>query len=274
MGRILNYRNLRASLILAFLCSGKLWAQSWALLDSVAIPITKSVTVDLTGRLYFSTSDGFILQFSEAGDSLRAFQPNGQEPPNLYTWQMLRTQAYFPFQQSLVIIDQNLNKVSHFTTPETMMGNAFLSADQHVWYVSSERLLIKYNPVLDQTVLSTSLQWYLEPSSSIVSLHEYQNRLYIQTSKQVLLMDLYGNYLSKLSLETENQVRFLKNNLYFVDGSKIKLIGMYDNLVKELLIPVPWSPDYLLLTEKFLHIIKDNYWYRYQDQTSSKLDDY
>ncbi|MGD1889801.1 MAG: hypothetical protein ACFB15_04255 [Cyclobacteriaceae bacterium] len=267
MGRALNYTNLLASLLLVFLFSVNLGAQSWTLVDSIATLTPSSVAVDLSGRIYFSTSEGGILQFSEAGDSLRAFQPSGQEPPDLFTWQMLRTQAYFPFQQSLLIIDQNLNEVSHVTLPETVLGNAFLGADQHVWYVNSERLLIKYNPVLDQTVLSTSLQWYLQPSSIILSLHEYQNRLYIQFSQQVIILDLYGNYLSKLSIETEKPVRFLKNNLYFTDSEKIELVGLYDNEIKEMLLPNNVSPDHLLLTENFLHIFRNNYWYRYQKQT-------
>jgi hypothetical protein len=238
------------------------------LVDSIAIQMPKSVTADLSGRLYFSISQGAIVQYSAAGDSLRAFQPSGQEPPQLFTWQMLRIQAYFPFQQSLIIIDQNLNEVSQFILPETILGNAFLSSDQQIWYVNSESMLIKYNPVLDQTALSTSLQWYIDPTSSILYLQEYQNRLYIQTSQRMLIMDLYGNYLSKLSLETENRARFVQDKMYYVDNGQIKVIGLYDGKLEALTIPISRTPAHLLLTDNLLHVVSDDYWYRFQKQTS------
>ena len=183
MGKHFNFAVFSLSWLL-ILPSTNLPAQAWQLLDSLAQPLPSSLCSDGSGRIYVANESGFITQLSEHGDTLRTYQPISQEAPVLLPWQMLRLQAYFPFQQKLVLLDQNLNEVSSIVLPETTMGNAALSADQQIWYVSTDLVLNKYNPTLEENTLSTSLQWFISPNSQVKLLREHQNRLYIQIDEE------------------------------------------------------------------------------------------
>ena len=253
----------RINILLINLVPFTLSAQSWVLEDSLASSLPSFVIGDADGRLYLATDQGVITQYNHVGDTLRTYQPSSQEVPTLVPWQMLRVQAYFPFQQVLSILDQNLNEVSSITLPETTLGNATLSADQLVWYISSDLVLKKYQPVLDQATLSTSLQWHLTPQTQIYLLREYQNRLYVQTNEQILIFDLFGNFLSKLPLSAQQAVQFFGDELYFISDQKIQFIHLYSGDRRNLLLPPEKNIRKILWEKEYLHAFSERFWYVY-----------
>ena len=259
-----SYRHSALSLLLlSLLLIGPMaYAQHWQLIDSLPQTAPHSIAQDLTGRLYIANEQGSIIQYSAHGDSLRTYHPQSQEPPTLLPWQLLRIQAYFPFQQTLQVLDQNLTEVSAFSIPEPLLANPTLSADQHLWYINSEWILNKYQPVLEQTVLTASLQWYIEPKSSIRLLHEYQNRLYIQVDQEVIVFDLFGNYLVRLPADVASPMRFFQEELYYFTDKHLVFINLYTNIVRQLPLP-PIKLTDVLVSEDRLYAFANQYVYIY-----------
>lgn len=268
MGNSLSCKLSGISLFLALQLSTELIAQTWQLVDSVPFQPPKSISQDQSGRLYLANAQGVIFQYTEQRDSLRSYQPFSQEPPTLLSWQMLRTQAYLPLEQTLVILDQNLNEVSNYQIAETVLGNVTLSADQHLWYINSELVLKKFQPLIEQTVISASLQWYISSPSNIQKIKEYQNRLYILTEVEVLVLDLFGNFLARWPISSDSEVRFKQNELYYLTDNKITFRDLYSDSSRQLPGPVLLTPDTFILGSKFMHVFCNSQWYRYTGETT------
>ena len=258
-----SYRNFALNLLLSLLLfSHVAAAQHWQLLDSLSQSAPNSITQDLTGRLYIADEQGSITQYDARGDSLRTYHPESQESPTLLPWQLLRIQAYFPFQQVLQVLDQNLTEVSAFSIPETLLANPALSADQYIWYIDSEWILHKYQPILKQTVLSASLQWYIKPQSTVRLLQEYQNRLYIQVDQDVIVFDLFGNYLARLPVDVASPMRFFQKELYYFTDNYLVFINLYTNIVRQLPLP-KLRPTDVLVSDNRLYTYSNQYVYIY-----------
>lgn len=268
MGNILSFRLIGVNLFLALQLSTKLIAQTWQLVDSVPFQSPKSISQDQSARLYLANAQGIIFQYTEQRDSLRSFQPSSQEAPILLPWQTLRTQAYLPFEQTLVILDQNLNEVSSYLIPETAFGNATLSADQHVWYINSQLVLKKFEPITNQTVISASLQWYVSSPNSIFSVREYQNRLYVLADTEILVLDLFGNFLESWPVSASSEIHFKQNELYYLTTDKIIFLDLYNSSLRKLPNPALTTNGTFVLGAKFLHIFCNNRWYRYARETT------
>ncbi len=263
MVKRLNYVLFGISLWLFCFNHATLPAQSWQLEDSTAISLPKSIVNSTHNWFYIATAEGSIIQYTRQGDTLRTYQPTHQEPPILLPWQTLRLQAYFPFQQILTVLDQNLNEVSNILLPEATTGNATLSADQQVWYISTNLILNKYNPQLAENTLSTSLQWYLSAENQVHLLQEYQNRLYIQTDKALLIFDLFGNFLSKRLLSTNFPIQFLADESYFLSGESIHFIHLYSAATRRLTVPAGKNILKILIEKEYLHGYSERFWYTY-----------
>ncbi|WKN41931.1 hypothetical protein [Tunicatimonas pelagia] len=238
-------------------------AQSWQLEDSFALALPESVASSPHNRLYVANAQGVIMQYNRQGDTLRVHQPSNLEVPFLLPWQTLRIQAYFPFQQMLTVLDQNLSEVSTISLPEITLGNATLSADQQVWYISADLILNKYNPQLAENTLSASLQWYFSSENQVHLLREYQNRIYIQTDEQLLIFDLFGNFLSQRPLSSDHPIQFLNDEAYFLSGDYIHFIHLYSGTIRQLPMPAEKNIRKILVEKEYLHGYSERFWYTY-----------
>ncbi|MEM6842373.1 MAG: hypothetical protein AAF632_09105 [Bacteroidota bacterium] len=259
----LSYGLFRLNILFISLLPFTLSAQSWVLKDSLARPAPSSVIGDTNGRLYLTVIQGSIVQYDRSGDTLRTYQTSSQEMPLLLPWQLLRIQAYFPYQQVLTVLDQNLNAVSSITLPETTLGNAALGADQLVWYISTDLVLKKYQPSQDQVTLATSLQWHISSQNQIHLIQEYQNRLYVQVDEQLLVFDLFGNFLSKQLLSTHQAVQFSGNELYYIFGQNIQFIHLYSGAIRSEPLPPGKNFRKILWEKEYLHGFSERFWYVY-----------
>jgi len=263
MAKHLSY--VRSSIVLWLLCLNcfSVSAQSWQLKDSIALTLPESVVSLAPDQFYVTTTQGSIVQINLQGDTLRTYQADSQEVPLLLAWQPLRLQVFFPFQQMLTVLDQNLNKVSSISLPEATIGNATLSADQQVWYISTDLLLNKYNPLLAENTLTNSLQRYLTPASQVLLLREYQNRLYVQTEEQLFVFDLFGNLLSKQPLTTSNQIHFFSDEAYFLTEDTIHFFHLYSAVKRSLPVPKGKNIYKILVEKEYLHGYSNRFWYTY-----------
>ena len=263
MVKHLSYVRSSIGLWLLCLSCSSLLAQSWHLEDSVVLTLPESVVTLSPDQFYVTTAQGSIIQLNLQGDTLRTYRATSQEIPLLLPWQPLRLQAFFPFQQILTVLDQNLNEVSSISLPEATIGNATLSADQQVWYISTDLLLNKYNPLLAENTLSASLQRYLTPASQVLLLREYQNRLYIQTEKQLLVFDLFGNFFSQRLLPTSNQLQFFSDEAYFHSDGTIQFFSLYSKATRSLPVPEGKNIRNILIEKEYLHGYSNRFWYTY-----------
>lgn len=266
----LNYRLFVGSLLSGLLLlSSTAVSQDWRLLDSIPFTPPYSVTSDLTGKLYGAQASGSVGQYDARGNRLQVYNPASQEPPLLLPWQLLRVQAYYPYQQILRVLDQNLTEVTSLEAPEIVLGNITLSADQHLWYVSSEWILKKYQPILEETVVASSLQWYVTPQTTVRMLQEYQNRLYIQLDEKVIVMDLFGNYLTSIAISKEAPlIQFRQKELYYALEDKLVFVDLYSRMMRE--VPLPQfrpsadkTTGKTLVGEKWLYSFRDRNLYIY-----------
>lgn len=262
-----NYRLFVSSLLLGLGIFGpEAIAQGWVLQDSIRRSAPHATTQDLTGRLYLADEQGAIVQYGARGDSLRMYHPVSQESPTLLPWQLLRIQAYYPFQQTLKVLDQNLAEVATFQISETILANAALSTDQHLWYISSEWVLHKYQPILEQTVLSASLQWYVSSQSTVHQLQEYQNRLYIHVDDAMIVFDLFGNYLYRLPVDVTGTFHFFQDELYYLADGHLIFINLYSKQLRQLPIPPKDRIRDVLTGDNILYTFTDQYIYLYRGQ--------
>lgn len=263
MVKLLSYVLFGINLWLLCFNYSILQAQPWELKDSTAFTLPESIVSNTPGIFYAATAKGDIIQYTSQGDTLHTYQPSHREPPVLLPWQTLRLQAYFPFQQLLTVLDQNLNEVSTIELPEATMGNATLSADQQVWYISTDLVLNKYDPQLTENTLSTSLQWYLSTNDQVHLLREYQNRLYVQTDEVLLVFDLFGNFLYRRPLSANWPIQFFADETYFLSGENIHFIHLYSAATRKLTVPTGKNIRKILMEKEYLHGYSERFWYTY-----------
>jgi hypothetical protein len=220
-----------------------------------------AVATDIQQRVYVALNKGKIVQYDSVGNQLAYYSPTQvAEVTTLEARFGVRLYAFYQDLQSFTVFNRFLQPIEQYRLPADKIGFAQTvawSADRTIWVWDSQDIALKkYNPMTQEVTLQVSL-WQVLPteaqSTDIVRMQEYENRLYIFTAKEVLIMDIWGNWLSTLSSPTLACLHAEK--LWALVGKEIQSTNLYKPTEKNSLA-CPSLPENVL----FLHLAPQRLW--------------
>ena len=219
-------------------------AQDFEFVNSIAIEEPTEVSIDRAGNIYFATYNGDIIRYSSNLQNEVFFSPSN---PNTVTileaWQGLRLFAFHRDLQQYRLINRNLSLHEDYQFPKDILGFAEIatpSFDNNIWAVDQvDFSLIKYDIVSRSLRTRVPLNQILDPDNSeLLFMKEYQNRLFLSTRDQgILIFDNLGTYVSKFEYKGVSYFSFFGDKLYFLENETIVEVDLYNDKIKKRRLP-------------------------------------
>ena len=215
----------------------KVQAQQWTISDSLSLnAAVRSVSSDVLGNLYVANHKGELSRYSASLEKQETYSNQQLETISaLDAGQMLRIFAFYEETQQFQFFNRFLNPLhppkgfSH-KSGTAQIGTATMSSDQMIWLVDEANLrLQKYNPILEQVILSMDLSYYVTGVLEAKSLKERNNQLFLHQQDEILVFDFMGNFISKLPLQISGPFSIYENRLYYCQDNQV-FVYRLDNM--------------------------------------------
>lgn len=226
-----------------FIISDNSFSQELQLISSKKISTPTEVSFDRAGNIYYATFNGDIIKYDPNIENETIFSPSGPSTITiLEAWQGLRI---FTFQRDLQqyrFVNRNLSLHEDYSFPQTLVNFAEIatsSYDNNIWLIDQVDFSLKKFDIESNTLQSrTTLDQIMDPDNyEILFMKEYQNRLFLSTKGQgILIFDNFGSYIKTYKYEGISFFNFWKDNIYFIEGNKIIQLNLYSEeiVTKEL----------------------------------------
>ncbi|WP_051287108.1 hypothetical protein [Algoriphagus mannitolivorans] len=216
------------------------------------IPNLDLVSLDTKDQIFASNTSGDIYLIDSRGKQLNFFSPSrqGQLSQLEASW----TVNIFGFSTDLQeyrILDRFLNPLVEkglFDTGITLAKAATLGNNNVLWIWDESDLSLKsLNYLQNQIIQTQPLNLILDsPDLTVMEIREFKNRLFMNVPNSgIYIFDNQGNFLQKVDLQLNQRLCFYKENLYWVEGKKLKRYSLTHQEIFEI-GDLP-SSDYLYL---------------------------
>jgi len=186
------------ALLFLALCSATIQGQVPEKIQVLPLPATPTaISADVSHRLYVAVGKGIIRQYDSTGKQLAYFSPSQiATVTSLEARFGMRVYAFYQDLQSFVILNRFLQPIDiHKFNPDKIgfAQNVAWSIDRSVWvWDSQDMMLKKYNPMTTEVTLQVNLSQDME----VLRMQEFDNRLYIFTkADKLLILDYLGNII-------------------------------------------------------------------------------
>lgn len=223
-----------------------------------------TASIDRQGYLYFSNDQGAIDKVDQDGNIVYQFSPQKQGTPTLIdAWQGLRTFVYYRSFQEYLLLDRFLNPSERYRVDNSQLSNfsglATFASDNNLWVLNDQELTLVKVDINDREVLvENKLNLSLDLEDwDIQFIRAYQNYLFIGDSKEgILAFDNLGTFVEKVTDHSTPFFTFHKDEIVFISGQKLHLIGLYKKTKRE--ISLPDLPYQFVLMENNLIFLVHN----------------
>lgn len=234
--------------------------QAGPLLDSLPMRNIIAVSHDLLGNLYIATADGKLMKLNQQL-SIEQQYSSASIPmlTSLEATQMLKIFTFYQNSQQFQFFDRFLtaSQANRIKTKEAAhFSAATLSSDQMIWLFNDINVqLIKYNPILEEVILKTDMQYFLPARAQVKALKEYGNRLYLWQNNELMIFDFLGNLIQKLPVEVERPFTFYKDQLYFSAGKDVYVYDLETMQQKKYVFPLTQEIRFVVRIENRIFLI-------------------
>lgn len=247
-------------LLLLIFYAPSLLGQQYNLIERISIPSPVHVTADPMGHIYLQTIRGDIIKYKLDGEKLLTFNSSERKAATSIDASLsLRLFAFYKDAQSCQYFDRQLNPLAIHQLPEqntSFFSLATPSSDNSIWLWDATQLsLKKYKPVLNTFTVEEPAQYYLHKTPDINQIREYQNKVYVNDKNhQVMVFDIFGNYIQKLPVTILDHFEFYRDELYWWEGNTIYFYHLYEMGNRKLELPDAEEPSHVLLVEDRIFI--------------------
>lgn len=224
-----------------------------------SLPTTNSfVTIDLLNNIYI-TSGNCITKYDKSGKMLVSYSDK-------QFGKITFTDATDPFKvlvfyrefEKLVFLDNMLSPKWQPISLQQLQGSgtslACHSTGNCFWiYNSSKRSAYRYNKYLDLIGESTDLINVSDKNFNPILIKEYENKLYLVSDNNLLVLDIYGTYLKTIPIKTNQTIVVINEKLYYADSNYLKTFYFKTLQHDSILSPVN-APSYFCINNNFLYL--------------------
>ncbi len=241
-------------------------AQTWFPTDSLRLQSAISaVSSDASGNLYLAEKEGQLSRYSSQFQKQESYSnPQFSMISTLDAEQMLRIFTFYRETQQFQFFNRFLTPLqppANFLLGGTsQVGAAAMSSDQMIWLIDEANLrLLKYNPILENVMITTDLTYYIDGSLNVKNLQEHNNRLFLHQQDEMLVFDFMGNFISKLPPKIEGPSAFYGQKLYYCHDEQLFVHHLESMRTTFTGININKEVSFILCTgEKLFLVLDDN----------------
>ena len=223
------------------------------------------VSLDTRDQIFASNTTGDVYLFDKNGKQLNLFSPVNQG--RLHQLEASWTVNIFAFSADLQeyrILDRFLNELSSrqlFSSGINLPKAATLGNNNIIWAWDESDLSIKtLNYQQNQIIQSQPLNLILESDNlTVTEIREFKNRLFMNVPESgIYIFDNQGNFLQKVNLKIDQRLCFFRENLFWVEGQKLKMYSLGEKEVYDMATLPSEDIEYLQIGQEIIAFVKEN----------------
>ena len=216
------------------------------------------IATDSQGNLYASDIHGNLTKYDTRLQNKWLYSPERKGAlTSIDTQNPLKILVFYSGLQQFHYLDRFMVASNQFVPrqPESTITVMTSSTDNLLWLIDMEELVLKkYDPRYNQVILERPFDLLFEGDAlDIYDMKEYNGRLYIAISENVLIFDLLGNYLEKLQVKGLSHLQFYNEYLYYTADGKLLLVNLKNK--SEHTLPLNRQAIQAALTDKYLFLL-------------------
>jgi hypothetical protein len=248
-------------------------AQDLLQIKSVEIAQPTGVSVDKGGYVFYAAFNGDIVRYNPDLEEKIEFSPSNPNTTTiLEARQGLRIFTFHRDLQIFRLINRSLSLNEDYNFPPDLIGYveiATSSADNNIWLIDQTGFSLKKYEIISHSLASvTSLDLLINfVSSEILYFKEYQNRLFISTKNEgILIFDNFGNYLKTYKKENVRFFNFFEDMIYYLEGDTLVKHNLYTDEHSITKLPKDAKWLYPLITQDYIYLFSKNKLVMYKSQ--------
>ena len=206
-------------------------AQNFKSLCSVEINNIDKSTVDFSGNIYVTSSNGDIRKFNNRCEEVLTFSPTKTgQVKQIDIWSQFKIFGFYENLQEYIILDRFLTSPIRYDFYNLELGyvsNATLNFQQNIWVIDESDFTLKLINIEQQSIITNQpLNQFLDISNhQITHIKEYKGKLYITDAVSgILIFDSFGNYIDRIDAKNAHSINFDSDNFtYFRNGDFIEI---------------------------------------------------
>ena len=219
-----------------------------------------AASVDRPGDLYIATRSGQSQRFDKDGKLLSLYRKN-PAPTSFDPRDGARLFAFYRATASYDLLNTSFDIVGSYKIDSAFSLEPWLvttSGDYGLWVLDAQDWNLKKVNVPTGTVpVETPLPPAISrQKSDFIAMREYQGFVFILHKKEgIHIFNSIGKHLRTLAIPGLTYFNFIGEELYYLQGGKLKFFDLFTTDTRELTLPAPAS--IALLTDERLFLIEN-----------------
>lgn len=231
---------------------------------------------DWNGDVVLATEEGELFKYDTEGKLL--YEYKGGSNNGITNLDASKGSMVFTFSEDLQeyqFFDRRLNALGRQSFSMDKVGHVGAlapSSDQQLWlFDNSDFKLKKYSSEFNKVLLQSYVKIEGNSPVNLQRIREYQNIVFLQLSEnELLLYDIFGNFLRGIKLKGATSIEFFGNELYYLKGDFLIFQDIYNGKERRIEIPEKGNYKQAIVLKNHLLFATEHYFDIYELNSSEQ----